>query len=229
LLGAVAVAAGIAVLCVALALSIARTIPAPEPGAGLTALPRSAHLKLQGNEVPNRAKKAAREAVKQARLVPNPSRLGAERQAPQDEDKAAREASAQLAANLPPEIVTPKPEIVTPLPEEADGDHEDATPETGRASWYDLPTKTASGEPMDGGALTAAHRTLPLGTKVRVANLDNGRAVVVRINDRGPFAKNRLIDLSRAAAERLGMIADGVANVRVSPVAGEVASNAASR
>jgi peptidoglycan lytic transglycosylase len=164
------------------------------PEPGARLLPHTAHLPLKPNETPNRAK------------------------------KAAREASAQLAANLPPEIVTPKPEIVTPLPEEADGDQQDARPETGRASWYDLPTKTASGEMMDGEALTAAHNTLPLGSHVRVANLDNGRAVVVRINDRGPFAKDRIIDLSKAAAEALGMVDDGVANVRVTPVAGEVAS-----
>ena len=79
---------------------------------------------------------------------------------------------------------------------------------------------------MDGDALTAAHNTLPLGTRVRVANLDNGRAVVVRINDRGPFAKDRIIDLSKAAAEQLGMIEDGVARVRVTPIDGEVAANA---
>ncbi len=79
---------------------------------------------------------------------------------------------------------------------------------------------------MDGDKLTAAHNTLPLGTRVRVANLDNGRAVVVRINDRGPFAKDRIIDLSKAAAEALDMIADGVANVAVTPVAGEMAAAA---
>ena len=106
-----------------------------------------------------------------------------------------------------------------------DGDDEGQT-ETGRASWYDLNTKTASGEAMDASALTAAHPTLPLGTEVRVANLDNGRAVVVRINDRGPFAKDRIIDLSRAAAEELGMIDAGVAVVRVTPIAGVVAVNA---
>jgi rare lipoprotein A len=158
-------------------------------------LPRIAHLPLEPNETPNREK------------------------------KAARETPAQLAANLPPEIVTPKPEIVTPLPEEADGDRQDARPEIGRASWYDLSTKTASGETMDATQLTAAHPSLPFGALVRVANLDNGRAVVVRINDRGPFAKDRIIDLSRAAAEQLGMIADGVAKVQVSPVVEQVAGN----
>jgi rare lipoprotein A len=78
---------------------------------------------------------------------------------------------------------------------------------------------------MDASALTAAHRTLALGTKVRVENLDNGRAVVVRINDRGPFAKNRIIDLSKEAASRLDMIEDGVALVAVTPVGSEVAIN----
>ena len=102
-------------------------------------------------------------------------------------------------------------------------------PQTGWASWYDLSTKTASGETMDGDKLTAAHNTLPLGTRVRVANLDNGRAVVVRINDRGPFAKDRIIDLSKAAAKALGMVKDGVANVQVSPVDGDVAANAKAR
>ena len=73
---------------------------------------------------------------------------------------------------------------------------------------------------MDDDALTAAHPFLPLGAQVLVENLDNGRSVMVRINDRGPFAHNRIIDVSRAAAEKLDMIADGVANVRVSRVVG---------
>ena len=93
-------------------------------------------------------------------------------------------------------------------------------PQTGRASWYKLPTPTASGDAMDTDALTAAHPFLPLGVQVPVENLDNGRSVVVRINDRGPFAHNRIIDVSKAAAEKLDMIADGVANVRVSRVVG---------
>jgi rare lipoprotein A len=75
-------------------------------------------------------------------------------------------------------------------------------PETGRASWYDFTTATASGEVMDGDRLTAAHRTLPLGSRVLVENLANGRSV----NDRGPV-KGRIIDVSRAAAEALGMVA----------------------
>ena len=87
--------------------------------------------------------------------------------------------------------------------------------ETGKASWYDLDGKTASGEPMKDEALTAAHPSLPLGTKLHVENLSNGRSVDVRVNDRGPFVKDRIIDLSKAAAERIEMMADGVAIVEL--------------
>jgi peptidoglycan lytic transglycosylase len=90
-----------------------------------------------------------------------------------------------------------------------------ASAETGRASWYALTSQTASGERCDPGALTAAHRSLPFGTKVRVENLNNGRSVVVRINDRGPFVSGRIIDLTKAAAGRLGFIESGVASVRL--------------
>ena len=98
-------------------------------------------------------------------------------------------------------------------------------PETGRASWYDLDSPTASGETIDDDDLTAAHPTLPLGTHVLVDNLDNGQSVVVRINDRGPFTQNRIIDLSKAAAAKLGMVASGVATVRVSRVESALASD----
>jgi rare lipoprotein A len=88
----------------------------------------------------------------------------------------------------------------------------------GIASWYgprfDGRT-TASGERFDEDALTAAHETLALGTRVRVTNLRNGRSVVVRINDRGPHYRGRSIDLSRGAAARLGMIHPGTAPVRI--------------
>jgi rare lipoprotein A len=108
-----------------------------------------------------------------------------------------------------------------------DDDAAQAQGQTGRASWYDLEAKTASGEAMDGEALTAAHPSLPFGSKVSVANLDNGRSVVVRINDRGPFSEGRIIDVSRAAAEKLGMIGTGVARVSVNPVDDAVASASA--
>ena len=87
----------------------------------------------------------------------------------------------------------------------------------GLASWYGgkrwQGRRTASGERFDGQALTAAHKTLPLGSRVRVVNLGNGRAVTVRINDRGPFTPQLIIDLSEAAAERLGMRHTGRAQV----------------
>jgi rare lipoprotein A len=89
---------------------------------------------------------------------------------------------------------------------------------TGKASWYGREQQggpTASGERFDMHALTAAHKTLRLGTRVRVVNLANGRSVVVRINDRGPYGRGRIIDVSYAAARELGMIDKGVVPVRV--------------
>ena len=89
---------------------------------------------------------------------------------------------------------------------------------SGQASWYGPGfhgRRTANGEVFNSNALTAAHRSLPFGTKVRVTNMNNGRSVVVRINDRGPFAKGRIIDLSAGAARTLNMINSGVAPVRV--------------
>jgi rare lipoprotein A len=91
-----------------------------------------------------------------------------------------------------------------------------AETQCGKASWYALTSRTASGERMNPAGLSAAHRSLPFGTRVEVENLRNGRTVVVRINDRGPFIRNRVIDLSKAAAQQLGFIRAGVANVRVS-------------
>jgi rare lipoprotein A len=87
--------------------------------------------------------------------------------------------------------------------------------QVGHASWYALYSRTASGEMMNPSALTAAHRSLPFGTKVVVENLANGRSVVVRINDRGPFIGGRVIDLSKAAANHIGMVHSGTARVRI--------------
>jgi len=87
--------------------------------------------------------------------------------------------------------------------------------QVGHASWYALHSRTASGEQMVPGELTAAHRSLPFGTRVLVENLTNGRSVVVRINDRGPFVGGRIIDLSKAAAQSIGMLGSGTAKVRV--------------
>lgn len=100
--------------------------------------------------------------------------------------------------------------------------------EKGLAGWYGAPydgQPSASGEIYHQEELTAAHRTLPFGTLVRVRRLDNQKSVVVRINDRGPFIQSRVIDLSRAAARRLGMNSAGLAPVELevldAPAAGE--------
>ena len=105
------------------------------------------------------------------------------------------------------------------------GDHVVRRPtgwsQTGTASWYGETfqgRRTASGETFDYRKLTAAHRTLPFGTYVEVVRLDNKRKVVVKINDRGPFVHGRIIDLSKAAAQKLDMIRDGVAKVKIKVV-----------
>jgi rare lipoprotein A len=82
-----------------------------------------------------------------------------------------------------------------------------------------MTSRTASGERCNPRSLTAAHRTLPFGTKVKVENLKNGRSVVVRINDRGPFVHGRIIDLTRAAASQLGIVGAGTAHVRLTVLA----------
>ena len=86
---------------------------------------------------------------------------------------------------------------------------------SGMASYYWQPQRVASGGWFNPNAMTAAHKTLPFGTKVRVTNRNNGRSVVVTINDRGPYIKGRIIDLSKAAAKQVGMTASGVAPVSV--------------
>lgn len=92
---------------------------------------------------------------------------------------------------------------------------------TGPASWYGPGfngKKTASGDIFDDGKMTAAHKTMPLGTKAKVTNLSNGKTVHVEINDRGPYVEGRILDLSQAAARALGMIERGVAQVRIEPL-----------
>ena len=92
--------------------------------------------------------------------------------------------------------------------------------QVGHGSWYALHSRTASGEMMNPSEMTAAHRSLPFGTKVLVENLTNGRSVVVRINDRGPFVGGRIIDVSKAAASVLGILGSGTARVKVSASSG---------
>lgn len=116
------------------------------------------------------------------------------------------------------DVTAPASEIEEPAPS--------APQETvlgrGSASYYASKfngRRTASGERFDNSDLTAAHRSLPFGSRVRVTNPANGRSVVVRVNDRGPFTRGRLIDVSRAAAEELGMVARGHADVELALIA----------
>jgi rare lipoprotein A len=91
----------------------------------------------------------------------------------------------------------------------------------GLASFYMHGARTASGEKFDPHALTAAHPTLPFGTRLRVTNVTTGRSVTVRINDRGPFVPGRVVDVSYSAAEKLGIIQRGIAKVKLDVVRGE--------
>jgi rare lipoprotein A len=95
--------------------------------------------------------------------------------------------------------------------------------QTGPASWYrpKLQKRTASGEAFDAKALTAAHRSLPFGTIIRVTCLKTGRMVLVRVNDRGPFSHGRVLDVSALAAEQLGMKQDGEATVLIEEFASD--------
>jgi peptidoglycan lytic transglycosylase len=88
----------------------------------------------------------------------------------------------------------------------------------GVASFYSYDTETASGEKFDKNELTAAHRTLPFGTRLRVTNVSTGRSVTVRVNDRGPYVRGRVVDVSHSAAEALGIVDKGLANVRLDVV-----------
>ncbi len=92
------------------------------------------------------------------------------------------------------------------------------TASQGLASFYSEGTQTASGEKFDANELTAAHPTLPFGTRLRVTNVATGRSVTVRVNDRGPYVPGRVVDVSYSAAQSLGMVGKGVANVRLDVV-----------
>lgn len=120
----------------------------------------------------------------------------------------ASPATGEIADEVPPSAAAPRPSLLAgEVPREF---------QRGQASWYGPRfngRRTASGERFDMQEFTAAHRTLPFGTMVRVHSLVNGRDVDVRITDRGPYSGNRIIDLSRAAAEELGMLGMGLKEV----------------
>ena len=134
----------------------------------------------------------------------------------------------------PVSVAVPPPPSVEPPPSEESGEARpsavvsdaieiphDAKPllvETGIASWYGAPyhnRRGSNGEIYDMRAMTAAHRTLPLGSIVRVTSIDNGSSAVVRITDRGPFIQGRIVDLSQAAAQKIGLVQRGTAEVRL--------------
>jgi rare lipoprotein A (peptidoglycan hydrolase) len=130
---------------------------------------------------------------------------------PQTDIPSLESSSAPIMPRSPEtQEASPAPTLPTPAPSTIIG--------TGLASWYGARhhgKRTASGEIFDQNKFTAAHRTLPWGSIVKVTNLDNGKSVEVRINDRGPFKKGRVIDLSHAAARALGMTQSGVSPVRM--------------
>lgn len=125
--------------------------------------------------------------------------------------------SPETAQELP-RAELPVPELLQELPPDKPSAPESAIVETGVASWYGAKhhgKRTASGELFDQSKFTAAHPKLPWGSIVKVTNLANGKSVEVRITDRGPYGKGRIIDLSRAAAKVLGMLGTGVAQVKI--------------
>ncbi|SEB92334.1 septal ring lytic transglycosylase RlpA family protein [Terriglobus roseus] len=126
--------------------------------------------------------------------------------------------TALAPEQLAPHSAPPAPPAVAAQPHHHHFLGLHTNPLRGLASWYGAVwngRKTASGETFDETKLTAAHKTLPLGTLVRVTNLESMRSVIVKINDRGTLAPNRVIDLSSAAAHELGMVEKGLANVKL--------------
>jgi rare lipoprotein A (peptidoglycan hydrolase) len=128
----------------------------------------------------------------------------------------------------PPDIGAPVETPAQPAPAQPTAKKSPAVPaklpQTGLASWYGAEhqgKQTASGTIFDQAGLTAAHPSLPLGSKIKVTNLANGKSVEVEITDRGPFADNRIIDLSQAAAKALDMIDSGTATVRLELPSGQ--------
>ncbi len=127
--------------------------------------------------------------------------------------------SGDAALTVPLPVVPPLPAVMPPPPPAPAAHHPRA--QIGVASWYGPDHNgrvTASGAIFDAGKLTAAHRSLPFDTRVKVTNLRNGKSVNVVINDRGPGIKSRAIDLSEKAARQLGMTRKGLALVRIEPL-----------
>ena len=149
--------------------------------------------------------------------------------APADANVSAKSKSlpvrtvARVTVALPSAVPSAPPATSdATAPEAASPPEQIGYEQVGIASWYGGRHQgrlTASGERFDAGKLTAAHRSLPLDTKARITNLENGRSVEVTVNDRGPYIEGRVIDLSTRAAQALGMEKDGLALVRIEVVA----------
>jgi rare lipoprotein A len=153
-----------------------------------------------------------------AQPVPTPTPVAASRPWSAEATPTAPHAAAPKLAALSqppaPQPPAPQPQVRAAAPARS----VNRASEAGLASYYWQDQMTASGERFDKRAMTAAHRTLPLGTRVRVTHMKSGKSVIVRINDRGPFKPNRIIDLSEAAAEQIEMTKAGLAPVTVEPV-----------
>lgn len=135
--------------------------------------------------------------------------------------------TAETVAKPPPS--PPPARLARPAPEPETKAEPELYREVGEASWYGAfhdGKTTASGEPFAKDAMTAAHRTLPFDTRLRVTNLENGRSVEVTVTDRGPYVDDRIIDLSEAAARRLGFAKDGVTRVRLEELPGTASGKA---
>jgi len=141
-------------------------------------------------------------------VTKNSERVAATRQASLEPKR-----TTLLATNRTP-VVTEKRSLLSSPKNAA----ETPAASHGLASFYRTGKQTANGEEFDARALTAAHRTLPFGTRLRVTNVATGRSVMVRVNDRGPFIPGRVVDVSHSAAEALGMVGDGVAKVKLDVV-----------
>jgi rare lipoprotein A len=141
-----------------------------------------------------------------------PARVAVAPAPPVEKESIPEDTTPPVAEKTTPPEPSPNPEI------EVNPDTKPLLVETGIASWYGAPyhnRRGSNGEIYDMNAMTAAHRTLPLGSIVRVTSLDSDKSAIVRITDRGPFIEGRIIDLSQAAAKQLGLVRRGTGKVRV--------------
>ena len=135
---------------------------------------------------------------------------------PVDHTPAGRRLASLIVAVAFAAVLQAVPATPTHVPSQADA--APAWTQNGKVSWYGPGfhgRRTANGEIFDTNEMTMAHRSLAFDTKVRVTNLDNGRSIIVRVNDRGPYVGGRIADLSHAAASRLGFVEDGVVRARI--------------